>query len=255
MAFSEHEEFYYMHRDKIPADLGESLKFVFELKQMFQITEPQFLRTIHPPLKELMLLQYPDFKNITDPVQKNHMQDINKFYSFQIIWRLFWFLHFQNKGREIKKFPKLEEWRAFYCKPQPTEQISDSLRNHFLFKTDEEWQQHKEEENKKLLQFHNWEENRRQAFYDIIQPLLFETLPALQNMEGDEWVIYAMRLRDEYEEWKSFCEHLETIIDYELPAESFYWEKPDFRKALHEKGNEYLQRSIQKRKQRIEAFI
>jgi hypothetical protein len=252
MPLSENEEFFHMHRDKFPEDFSASIDFVFELKEMFETTEPQFLQTIHPPLKELMLLQYPDFKSITDPVQKNHIRDINKLFSFFIIWHLCWFLHSRKKGQDLKiKYPQLEEWRKFYCHPATPEPISDSLRNHFLFPADKEWLQHKEEEKKNMLEFYNWEESRRQAFYDIVQPLLFETIPALHNLEGDEWVLYAMYLRDQYEEWKTFCEHLETVIDYELPPDSFYWEKPDFQKALHEKGREYLNRSIEKRNRRI----
>lgn len=248
---NEQEEFFNIHRDKLPQDFASSLEHYFGLSEIFFETIPAFEKIIQKPLTKLMLCQYPNLKTITNPQGKSYIHDINNFLS-SLIWSMYFILRDQKNFTDLnKKYPKLEDWRSFYCKPSIPYQVSDSERNPFLHKSDEEWEQFKKEENEKCRILDEWEEGRKQAFYDVLQPILFQFFPDLLNLEGDHWVIYAAHIRDAYEQWKSFSERLESIIDYELPIESFYWENKDYFKAIHEKGPEYLRRSSEKRKKII----
>jgi len=83
-----------------------------------------------------------------------------------------------------------------------------------------------------------------------VQPYLFEYLPALHNLEPDFWILYAVTVRDNYEEWLTCCEYLETAIEYHLPPESITWEHADFKKALRENRPLYS-KQVQERRDKM----
>jgi len=130
------------------------------------------------------------------------------------------------------KYTKLEQWREFYCKPQKPMTLSDKEREYRNYLSDEEWNKDREEENRKLLIFHQWEEKRKAEYYDVVQPLIFKYLPELYDIEDDYWVLYAVAVRDLYEEWKILCERPEIIIDYDMPLESVNMSSEEFQKSL-----------------------
>jgi len=81
----------------------------------------------------------------------------------------------------------------------------------------------------------------------LVQHLLFEYLPKLNELEPDFWVLYAVTVRDNYEEWTSCCEHLETAIEYHLPPDSINWENEAFRKTLHKQRKLYSKQVEERR--------
>ena len=83
--------------------------------------------------------------------------------------------------------------------------------------------------------YNEWEEKRKAAWYNAMQPISFRYLPELLNLEGDHWVIYAMRMGDRYEEWKTDMEHIETLIDYQLEPDLLSQPYEVFKKAFSEK--------------------
>ena len=113
------------------------------------------------------------------------------------------------------------------------------------------WEKYKEEEKNKMFVFHDWEENRKKEYYDIVQPMLFKYLPDLNKTEGDYWVIYAVCIRDNYEEWKSLCEEMETTIDYKMPLESVNWKYEDWHKLFKKHFPKYKKTAEVKRDKRI----
>ena len=233
---SDYEEYYRLNRDKYPDDFNSTFDRFMELRELFVIKEPEFLKALHPPLVRLMEKHFPLLCNNTDALHRKHMADINDLLAHDVLWKMFFLLSEQQKNIDLhSRYPKLEEWRDFYGRPGQPGLLTDKDRHPLLHKTDEEWQRYKEGENKLLRELHREQEERRQAVYDIVQPLLFSTLPGLQDLQGDYWIIYALVLRDAYEQWNSFTGRIEVIIENRLPDESFYWENGDFHKALREK--------------------
>ncbi len=249
----EEEEFYKLNRDKFPEDFNGLLNSYFELRKAFYETLPAFEKTIHQALLPLMFKQFPDFINITSEELKSHLKTINELFAFDIFWKIFKLIEFdkQKIGWE-KKYPGMQGWKEFYCKPQEADKAKRSHYYHTTFASDEEWRLFEEEENKKLLAYHLWEQNRQQQFYDIVQPLIFQTFPDVQNIEGDAWVVYAVAVRDNYEDWKSFSERIESIIDYQLPPGSFMWDYKEYLKVLGEKMKLDNNKAIERRKRRVE---
>jgi hypothetical protein len=102
-----------------------------------------------------------------------------------------------------------------------------------------------------MVVLHNWQESRKKEWYDIVQPLLLEHMPELQNLEGDFWVLYAVELRDNYEGWMDCCDHMEIVIEHHLPPESVWWEYDRFKEALRAAYAQYGEASQERRFRRI----
>jgi hypothetical protein len=160
-------------------------------------------------------------------------------------------IDYNNNVDLRQKEPRLEEFREFYCNPQPPSLRDDENRAFYTWLSDEEWEKEKQEDNKKMIIFNEWEQKRKTEFYDIIQPALFRYLPGLNEIEKDYWVMYAVYLGDEYEIWKSLCENLEITIDFQMPPESVNWPIEEWRKMVHERYDTYGKESDEKRDTRI----
>lgn len=233
---SEQDQFFQLHRDKFPADFQETLDKYFELKEIFFNTEPQFFRTIHKPLWALMQQQFPYLRTTQNEEIIEHAKEINRILSFFLIYGFWNLLRLQKEKADLAKlYPRLQEWKEYYTRPSKPDQVTDKERNHLVHPSDEEWEKHKQKENEILQQIHQQEEAQRQQFYDIVQPVILRLMPELLNIEGDCWTIYAVKLRDNYEQWKSFAGRLDTILEYNMPPSSFMWDNKDFHEALYKK--------------------
>jgi hypothetical protein len=135
-------------------------------------------------------------------------------------------------------YPKLEEWRDFYCNPNEPEVIGREMLHIHPEDTEETILQRLEEENEKIRNFCAQEKKLLDAYYELMQPLLFNHLPALHQLEGDYWVIYAMTIRDAYEEWKTLSEEMETTIESDMPQESIAWDYADWNALYTKKWRE-----------------
>jgi hypothetical protein len=87
-----------------------------------------------------------------------------------------------------------------------------------------------------------WSEHRKTDFYDIIQPSLLKLSPPLENLEGDFRVLYAVNLRDAYEEWLSCMEYLEIIVPWNSLLK-YQVEPEDFRKEMSARYSTHAKKS------------
>ncbi len=195
---------------------------------------------------------YPATTTATHPIQLQYIKELNEGHLFGL------FLQLRNHLREQQarinlneKYPKLQSWKQFYCKPSEPGTLDDKLRNIYLFPNDEDWRKHQQEENHKLKQLHHWQQTRQQEYYDLVQPYLFEYLPQLNDLDPDYWTLYAVTIRDNYEEWLTCAEYLETAIEYHLPPDSITWEYNDFKKLLRQQRPLYSQQVQAKRHKTI----
>ena len=115
--------------------------------------------------------------------------------------------------------------------------------------TDEEWEVKKEKTNELTMAYYHFTENRKSAWYDVMQPMNFVYLPELNEMEGDYWVMYAVKMRDEYENWKTRMEYAETVIEYDMDPELLFAPRDAFQKVHQEKFNT-MHRAVQAERDR-----
>ena len=245
---------YEIQKNRFPKDVKLLIESFFEIAG-FQFNVVDALK--EECLKKLSVLatkQYIGFSDVTDPVIIKFINTINNNAILNIAYVMRGMVKDMNANIDIKvKYPRLEEWRDFYVFPKP-HTINENKRNKFAYPDDEEWAQYVKHENREMLRFFCWEEQRRTEFYDIIQSVLFALYPLLNNIEGDFWVLYAVNMRDKYEDWKTSMEDVETKLHYEMPSESVNWEYEKFSNEISKRYDVYGASSTAKRDEQIKSF-
>ncbi len=243
---------YHINKEHLPTDFRNTMETFLEFYHFYtNICESAYQRLI-PHLNNLMHRHYPATTTATHPTQLQYIQDLHEGHLFGLLLTLRNRLREQREQINIhEKYPKLESWKQFYCTPSQPDTVQDNTRNIHLHPDNNEWEKYKAEENHKLKQLHHWQQIRQQEYYDLVQPYLFEYLPQLHNLEPDYWVLYAVTIRDCYEEWLTSCEYLETAIEYHLPPDSITWDYPDFKQCLRKQRPIYSQQVHSKRHKTI----
>jgi hypothetical protein len=201
-------------------------------------------------IKKIMFAQFPEFKAQKHPTMKENIDFINGNAADKIVHTMYNLIKEQASGTvPAEKYEKMERWREYYGKPRKAHVVTDKDRNKWLYPegADAAWEQHKKEENEIMRIFHEWEEARLQQWYDVVQPLNFKYLPELNEIEGDYWILYAINMLDTYDEWKSFAERLELILDYGMDPSLFDDENEQFYEAMRNTPQEKQDASEDKR--------
>ncbi|MFN0032074.1 MAG: hypothetical protein ACKVOR_07945 [Flavobacteriales bacterium] len=240
----------------MPEEFRNLLKDYLELIDWYDNVLQHLGNDLGPVLQDLMVKQYPIFRELTHPAQLKYMHEVCKYNAIGYAFQLRRLQKEQDEGViPHEKYPKLEKWRAFYCQPQPPYTVDDTHRSPYRFADDAEWERYKEEENRVMRLHHFWKEKRRQEYHDAVQPFLFKCMPWLSDMDGDYWVLFAVEIRDLYEEWKVLCDELESAIDYELRPEAIALNNETFREELMGKIRENHRVGEAKRSARIDPEI
>ncbi len=253
---SEFELFYHSHPEQFKkmfgADFAERFANYIEFCKWWEGPYKEYIAEAKPKLFELAKKHYNDSKEITHPVQIKYIDRMcESNCSFMMFQMEKLCKEYKIKDDIHKRYPKLEEWRAFYCTPEKPKVAEEEYRKFYPHLSDEEWEKRQSEENRKLLLIHKWNEKRKGEYYEIVQPLLFKYLPVLNDIEGDYWVSYAVTIRDIYEEWKVMCERIEIVNDYDMPPENVNMDGADFQKAAYEYFTRYGRKRSAKRDERI----
>ncbi len=232
---------YHINKEHLPTDFRDTMETFLEFYHFYTNTYESCNHRLAPELNKLMLCHYPATQQATHPTQLEYIKDLHETNIFGLLLTLRNRLREQKEGINIhEKYPKLESWKQFYCNPSQPNTVHDNTRNIHLHPDNTEWEKYKAEENHKLKQLHTWRQTRQQEYYDLVQPYLFEYLPQLHNLEPDYWVLYAVTIRDCYEEWLTSCEYLETAIEYHLPPDSITWDYADFKQCLRKQRPLYF---------------
>lgn len=235
---SETEKLFHSDKEKFKKifgdDFSDKLEWFIEYCKFFYGPYMGYVNETKPLLIELAKKQYNGGKELIHTVQADYIDRVCDNNCGCMISQMNK-LHgeYEKKIDMHEKYPKLEEWRKFYCNPELPKNADDS-RKYYTYLNDEEWEKLRLDENRKFIMIHNFREKRKSEFYDIVQPRLFKHLPKLIEIEDDYWVAYAVTLRDNYEIWKSYCERLEIVNDYDMPPEYVDMDAPEFQKISFE---------------------
>ncbi|MCF8257918.1 MAG: hypothetical protein K9J06_10200 [Flavobacteriales bacterium] len=217
-------------------EFTDKLAWFFHFQEFFTGARQDYMDATLPGLQALQLEQYPLTAAFTDPVALACIKEIHEMNANGLIWECWGIMENMHKGMDVRaKYPKLEQWRAFYCTPQEPRVIGRDMVHILPNDTEETILQRVAEENAQLRKSHEERKKLMDAYYDLMQPLLFQHLPTLDQLEGDHWVLYAVTIRDAYEEWKSLCGEMETTIEYGMPQESITWNHADWYALLSKK--------------------
>jgi hypothetical protein len=230
------EDYYALHKNDFHPQLQETIERKMEVLKWWYDMYLPITEDLEPVLAELALKQFPQFeKAIENADMKKYIAGIHEEIAGKIAANIYrnTVVAMREKWDLKAKYPKLEEWRDFYCKPQKPYEMDDSTRKWSAWLSDEQWEEFKKLENRRAARFEEWEKERQNEFMGVVQPVLFYHLPELNEIEGDYFISFAVDLRDYYENWKSWLEHAETVIENEMPYETVFIFKEEFQELYH----------------------
>lgn len=215
-------------------DLTDKAEWFFAFAQFNEARHGYMAATL-PGLQALQLEQYPRTAAFTHPAALDRIRDTHQMSASGLIWSCRGILQRMETCTDIHAtYPRLEEFRAFYCR----EEVPHTVDRHGVYvgpdDTEEVIRQRVDKENEELRKIYHQRKQQQDAYYDLMQPLLFRYMPQLQELEGDHWVIYAATIRDEYEDWRSMCEQFDATIEYGMPQESISWKYADWHALMSE---------------------
>jgi hypothetical protein len=206
---------------------------IFMLHRRYQL----LMKNLIPAIRQIMREQYSLIASEKRPLVLEKIEEIIQMIAEDVIFEMFNLEIGQSIGVNVReKYPELDKWVEFYGRPAKPEFIDESFREKVPWLTDEQWNKIKEEDMQETLDAFNWKTSRIFDFINAVQTVLFEYYPQLLNLNSDEWIIYAVILREAHTDYLISCEDLECFIEAGFPQEDIKLPYMEFR----EKIDEYL---------------
>lgn len=221
---SEVEEWYdnnFMYFNKKDSfDFGVSL----EVTHFYETIYRPVMTELAKPIRQLMYSQYPIIETEFRPLVLKHIDWIISKTGHRFLIFIFNLVQDQENGINLKeKYPKFEEWRSFYANPPEPPVPNYNLFDYNLkikeSLTEEQLKEIAEESCAAQMKKYVINEKLKTEFYNVFQPIVFKHFPALQDFDTDSWIIYSVDIREEYEDFKFRCQHVDSFIEYEMDEE------------------------------------
>lgn len=246
------EVWYNLRRKYFPQKLHELIDTNYELLNFLFSVYQKITEKLSPAIKDLMRKHYPVFKTEKRPMVVSFLDDIASTTGYKLLLQLFQLIKDQKAGVNMRvKYPKFDQWVDFYGRPQKPKTVDEDLRSLYTWMSDDEWETYRNNENKAMLDYFNWQEKRKFEFIDLVQSLLFSYYPDLQELDPDEWIIYAVCIRDEYEQFLCCCEDAELFIDCGFPEEEIKLSDKEFMQNYENLSDEIKEHASELRRRRI----
>jgi hypothetical protein len=221
----------YIKNDEIPPVLQDSFRDIAELLQFNTEVYEKVKTHLLPALHELMIRQYPVFTAEERPLLLKHLDCILHSVSYSLMVKLYRLLQDQNKNIHAReKYPEFEKWLEFYARPQNAAILEKEDRPTDAGINAEEWEIYRLRVNKEIIEIFNHSQNRLKDFVRTVHNIIFEQLPELMELNADEWIVFSVIMRDEYENFSTLCSHAEVFINNGFPEENMNACQRDFYK-------------------------
>ncbi len=197
------------------------------------------MQELAPSVRKLMTRQYPLIDLEFRPLVLNYIDWVVSMAGHRFLMNLYQLIQDQKDGVNLReKYPDFESWIGFYARPGEPDLVTEVNYTKFTTYSEEEKKELIDAENKNITEFFEKEQLLKKEYYDIIQPLVFKYYPALQDLDYDGWIIYSVHIREDYEDYKFRCEHIETFIEYEFQEEDINLRYDEFQAKFRIKYNE-----------------
>ena len=213
------DAWYSSNKDDLPEPLGNLMADNFDRFHFLCHVYHKVMKNLTPALRKLMLQQYPVFKTEKRPLVVKNIKTIYTTTGHLLLLNLYNLVQDQKAGVNIREtYPDFDTWVDYVRTEQP-KTIDESTRYQYTWLSDEEWEVYRDNENKEILQIYTWKEKRKFEFIDLMQKLLFKYFRELEDLNADEWIIYAVYMHEEYTAYLTGCDDLERFIDCGFPEE------------------------------------
>jgi len=192
-----------------------------------------------PVIRRLMGEQYPTILNEKRPAVLAEITRKVESIGWRLIFSLFELVYDEQMGVNLReKYPDFDEWVVFYGRRDTPSFMDPTFFDQFPWLSDEQKLVMIEEDRVESQEVFDWRDGRMQAFYDVVQPILFRYYKPLLELSADGWIIYAVWIREEYESYVFRFDYLETFIEYNFEEEDLDLPYDKFREKLRAKQQE-----------------
>jgi hypothetical protein len=191
------------------------------------------MRELTPQIRKLMERQYPIIKKEQRQSVLDELDLIAGTVGPHLLVRLYDLVYDDRVGANLReKYENFEGLIDFYARPDTPNTIEESFFDQFTWLTPEQKQQMIDDDRREAQEAFDWREGRKREFYDIVQPLLLKYYKEVFDLNYDGWIIYAVHIREEYQDYLMRCDHISTFIQFEFPEEDLHMPYKEFTEKL-----------------------
>jgi len=250
------ETWYHLNKSHFPSEFKAFIEDSYEPFYFLFNVYRKVMAKMVPSLRQLMGTQYPVFNTEKRPTVLEFISTIATTTGFSLLFRLYNLVQDQKKGVNLRvKYPKFESWIDLYARPQQPATVDEKNRPVFSWLNEEEWKVYVETENNKMFEFFNWEERRKFDFIDLVQSIILKYFKELEELNGDEWIIYAVTMRQEYKYFMTSCENVELFIDCGFREDEIKLTDDEFIETYSKLSKEIVMKASALRDRRISGEI
>ena len=199
---------------------------------------------------QLMLKQYPLLQDEIRPRVVEHIRNNANDTASLFLIALFRLVYGQKSGVNVReKYINFDNYLKSYARPPQPMIMGDEYRYAAIDLTDEEWEQRKKEINIENQEEFDEENIPRVEFIDRLQSIVMSRYSELENLNPDEWIIYALILHNEYRKYQDRCWLIDSFIAYDLPESDLNLPSYDLEKKIIALGEEIMAEHMRKQKE------
>jgi len=205
------------------------------------------MREIATGVRRLVYKQYPLIKTESRPIILEYIDWAIEESGKYLLLNLYELIQDQREGINLReKYPEFESWVDFYGRPPAPPVLDYSFMdyNPVLKATMSEdvIKEVAEESLKGNTEYYEVTENQKKEYFNVVQPIVLKYYKALEELDYEGWIIYAVNIREDYEIYKDRLDHVETVIEYGLDEEDIDLEYDKFMEKLKIKFDEKWER-------------
>ncbi|SDC37298.1 hypothetical protein [Williamwhitmania taraxaci] len=215
-----YEDWLHYYRNALPSELVSAQESHYqELYYLYRVFT-NVLRQFQPAAYQLMLTQFPRFKEETRPLVIDRLQNIINKTGQTFLLQLFLLIYEQRAGVNVhEKYPDFEKYQTTFNQNKKRDTMVENLRKAYPPCTDEEWFVFRDELNVTLDEHSQWKKTRELAYTNLLQDIVLSQFSLIDEINPDEWIIYALWLLEDYGDYYYECDFMCSFFDSKLPEE------------------------------------
>lgn len=232
---------YFARESKTFIDITNEITLFYEAVYVPAMSE------LEPAIHKLMLHQYPLIRDEFRPLVLEYINETVKYTGHEFLMQLYMVVEDQKDGVKFsEKYERFQNWVDFYGRPADKPVLNYDFFEEFPHLAVNFTQEMKDEiatesfENESIT--FEIEERLMKEYYDAIQPIVLKYYLELDDLNYEGWIMYAVQIREVYEDFKYYCEHLDTFIDYGFDEKDINLPYKEFSDKLGVKINERFEK-------------
>ena len=167
--------------------------------------------------------QYPRFKEETRSNVTGKLAEFAQDTASAFLLNLFRLVYNQRCGINVREqYRYFDDYVKRYGRPEQPQFLGNEYRHAAPHLTDEEWAERLRGINIEIQQEFEEENTPKVEFIDLLQSFVIGGYRALEELNPDEWIVYASILHNTYRQYLDRCWLIDSFIAYDLPESDLF---------------------------------